>query len=116
MNNLRKSFGNRVKELRKSKNISQEKLGERAGLHYTYIGGIERGERNVSLENIEKIAKGLEVNIGELFPFAMKKNTENDSIRNEIINTLYDYDTKTLKFLLSFIKSLREWLELKNKK
>ncbi|MBE6394275.1 MAG: helix-turn-helix transcriptional regulator [Lentisphaerae bacterium] len=58
-----KKFGNRVRELRIAQGLSQEVLAQKAGLHRTYIGGIERGERNVSLENIQKIAVALSVNI-----------------------------------------------------
>lgn len=60
-------FGQRVRALRKNKNISQESLAERAGLHRTYIGMIERAEKNISLINIEKIAKALEISIYDLF-------------------------------------------------
>jgi len=59
-------FGNRVKRIRISRGISQERLADRAGLHRTYIGMIERAEKNVSLKNIEKIADALEVSISEL--------------------------------------------------
>lgn len=62
---LRK-FGYRLKTLRKAKGWSQEELGKRAGLHRTYIGSIERSERNVSLINIEIIAKALKVKISDL--------------------------------------------------
>jgi transcriptional regulator with XRE-family HTH domain len=62
-----KRFGNRVKELRKERNISQEELAHRANLHRTYIGMIERAEKNVTLLNIEKIAKALNVEIENLF-------------------------------------------------
>ncbi len=61
-----KRFGKSVAELRKAKGWSQEKLGRRSGLHRTYIGSIERHERNVSLLNIERIAKALDVEIGKL--------------------------------------------------
>lgn len=54
-------FGQQVRQLRKTKEISQEKLAELTGLHRTYIGGIERGERNVALINIIRIARILEV-------------------------------------------------------
>ena len=63
-------FGKRVKELRLQKEItSQISLANKARLDRTYIGGIERGERNVALVNIEKIAKALGVNIEDLFKF-----------------------------------------------
>lgn len=60
-------FGNKVKTLRKQEGISQEELAFRCGLHRTYIGMIERAEKNISLKNIAKIAKGLEVSIQDLF-------------------------------------------------
>lgn len=60
-------FGNKVKALRKEKGISQEELAFRSDLHRTYIGMIERAEKNVTLKNIAKIAKGLEVSIKDLF-------------------------------------------------
>lgn len=61
-----KQFGDRVRKLRRKNNWSQEELAKRAGLHRTYIGSIERSERNVSLINIERIAKALKVNIPDL--------------------------------------------------
>lgn len=60
-------FGKKVRELRIKQNISQEKLAEKANVHRTYIGMIERAEKNITLINIEKIAKALEVNISDLF-------------------------------------------------
>lgn len=57
----RKLLGNNVRRLRKRLLISQEELGFRAGLHRTYIGSIERGEQNISVDNIHKIAKALKV-------------------------------------------------------
>ena len=62
-----KKFGNRVRELRVAQGLSQEVLAQKSGLHRTYIGGIERGERNVSLENIQKIAQALNSTICQLF-------------------------------------------------
>jgi transcriptional regulator with XRE-family HTH domain len=65
-----KKFGRRVNELRLKKGItSQMDLANKAGLDRTYIGGVERGERNVGLKNIEKLAKAIGVSVGELFNF-----------------------------------------------
>lgn len=60
-------FGLRVREIRKSQALSQEDLAELSGLHRTYIGGIERGERNASLESIEKLAKALGISVEDFF-------------------------------------------------
>jgi transcriptional regulator with XRE-family HTH domain len=63
-------FGKRVKELRLQKGIdSQMSLANKARLDRTYMGGVERGERNIALRNIEKIAKALNVKMEELFRF-----------------------------------------------
>ena len=61
------AFGERVRKLRKQKNLSQEDLGLACTLDRTYIGGVERGERNISLLNIVRIAEALNVEPGELF-------------------------------------------------
>jgi len=61
-----KKFGQKVKKLREEKGWTQEELAKKCGLHRTYIGSIERSERNVSLINIEKIAKALGVNTKQL--------------------------------------------------
>lgn len=63
----RKTLGKRIRELRKKKGYSQEQLADRADLHRTYIGSIERGEQNVSIDNITKVSKALEVKIVDLF-------------------------------------------------
>lgn len=60
-------FGQRVRELRMKNLLSQEQLAEKAHLHRTYIGMIERAEKNITLLNIAKIASALEVSIEELF-------------------------------------------------
>ena len=64
---IKKTFGQRIKDLRNKKGISQEKLAEFSELHRTYISSIELGKRNVALENIEKLAKALGCTISDLF-------------------------------------------------
>ena len=59
-------FGLRVRELRLLKGLSQEDLADLAGLHRTYIGGIERGERNVAFLNMVRLAKALEIPLSDL--------------------------------------------------
>ena len=56
-----------IRELREKKNLSQEQLANLADLHRAYVGQIERGEKNIGLRNLEKIAKALKVSIKDLF-------------------------------------------------
>ncbi|QQS59269.1 helix-turn-helix transcriptional regulator [Candidatus Peregrinibacteria bacterium] len=60
-------FGRKVREERLKQGLSQEELASKAGVHRTYIGMIERAEKNITLENIEKIAKALEIKISNFF-------------------------------------------------
>lgn len=60
-------FGKKVREIRIKQNLSQEKLATKTGVHRTYIGMIERAEKNITLENIEKVAKALGLSVKELF-------------------------------------------------
>jgi len=62
----RAALGRAIRALRHEKGWSQQELGARSGLHWTYIGGIERGERNPSWENVMKLAVGLEASPSEL--------------------------------------------------
>ena len=66
---IRIRFGRAIRRIREEQKISQEEAAERSGLHRTYYSGIERGIRNVSLVNIEKVARGLKKSLPELFSY-----------------------------------------------
>ena len=66
---IKLKLGKKIREVRVKEGYSQEELASRCGLHRTYISDIERGERNVSVENIEKIAKALKTEPDELLRF-----------------------------------------------
>jgi len=66
MSEIQEKLGENIREIRKQKGLSQEELAFRSGLHRTYISDVERGERNVSIKNIEKIAWALGVKPSEL--------------------------------------------------
>lgn len=76
-NEIRVKFGKTLRRLRKNQGVSQEVFADKCDLHRTYISDIERGERNVSLENIEKIANVLNIQVSELF---REVENDNDSI------------------------------------
>ena len=71
---VRKRFGVVVRDHRKAQSYSQESFADACGLHRTYIGAIERGERNVSIDNIARIAETLSVHIADLFPDSYNTN------------------------------------------
>ena len=67
MADIKKILGKNVRTYRETRGLSQEKLAHLCGLHRTYIGSIERGERNISLGNIQKISDALQIKITDLF-------------------------------------------------
>ncbi len=64
---IRERFGYAVKTLREERDLTQEDLADRTGIHRTYLSDIERGARNVSLVNIERLAAALELSMEQLF-------------------------------------------------
>ena len=68
-------FAKKIRDERNARNLSQEELAVLTGVHRTYIGMIERAEKNITLVNIEKIANALNLRISDLFDF---ENTQND--------------------------------------
>jgi transcriptional regulator with XRE-family HTH domain len=67
MEDIRVRFGKALRQRRSTMGVSQEAFADLCGLDRTYVGGIERGERNVALVNLEKIAKALHLSLSELF-------------------------------------------------
>lgn len=108
-----KQFGKRVRDLRQAQKLSQEDLAERADLHYTYIGGVERGERNLSLKSIEKIASALGIDIRELFlpQMAKKADIESNKIISDINSILLSADVNTLRLIWSLAKDIDLWMK-----
>jgi len=89
--NIREKLGKRIRELRKAKQFTQEVLGERAALSYKFIGEIERGQVNPSLDSLSAIANALNVEIGDFFQ------------KNNLLNQLSPKDFKTIKQALSLL-------------
>lgn len=80
MSNIAKVLGQRIRSQRTSLGLSQEKLAELAGCHHTYIGQIERGEKNATIESIENIASALNVPLSKLFEKLGGKGEEGQNI------------------------------------
>jgi len=64
--NINTKLGKKIRELRQKKNLSQEELADLSGFHRTYIGMVERAEKNITLKNLEKLADALGIDIKEL--------------------------------------------------
>ncbi|MFM9277974.1 helix-turn-helix domain-containing protein [Paenibacillus jiagnxiensis] len=103
---LPERVGNRIRELRKAKGWTQEQLAEAAGLHYSYIGGVERGDRNISLETLEKIVTGLNVPPVEIFNF--EEDTEYRRAMDEHMTLMTTLETKDIRVLTRANKEIIE--------
>ena len=79
MSDITKALGRRIRNYRTAKGLSQEKLAELAGCHATYVGQIERGEKNATIGSIEKISAALNVSLSKLFE---KLDSQEDGARN----------------------------------
>lgn len=103
--------GNRVRTYRQKAGLSQSELGELAGLHNTYIGQIERGEKNVSLEAIDKVITALNLPY-EVF-FAKIKNIGNDrrDMASECYEQIISMDSKQQRLLLNIIENIQEMMK-----
>ena len=77
MSDIAKIIGQRIRNYRTQKGLSQEKLAELAGCHPTYIGQLERGEKNATLESVEKIASAMDISLSELFDKLGKSGGDN---------------------------------------
>lgn len=103
-----KLVGARIRALRKERGYSQESLGEKGGFHFSYIGQIERGEKNVSLLNLAKIAESLEVNLVQLFAYVNEdvEVTNSETEIREIVNLLRDASADRLQLAKKVIKEI----------
>ncbi|MBW4081452.1 helix-turn-helix domain-containing protein [Paenibacillus sp. S150] len=103
-----KLVGARIRALRKGKGLSQEALGEKGGFHFSYIGQIERGEKNVSLLNLQKIAEALEVNLIQLSAYVDEEilvtQTENE-IR-EIVDLLREANEEKIRLAKNVLREI----------
>lgn len=79
MSDIAKILGQRIRNYRTAKGLSQEKLAELSGCHPTYIGQIERGEKNATIESIEKISAALNISLSKLFE---KLGSQDNGVRN----------------------------------
>lgn len=110
MDSLVESVGVHIRVLRKSKKLSQEELAFKANVHPTYIGQIERGEKNLTISSLYQITNALEINLAEFFSVIEPdySSTENLPYRL-IIKLLQDVDISEQRQLYEILKQIVEW-------
>ena len=111
MQRMRFELGKRIRELRKARGWSQEKLGELADLHPTYIGGVERGERNISFDNMVHIATAFGLSLSQFFDFQKVGQSRRDALKANAIALLSKRDAEELQLILKMIAAIDEWKE-----
>jgi transcriptional regulator with XRE-family HTH domain len=101
--------GERIRALRKSKDYTQEQLGEKVGLPQPYIGGVERGERNISLETLERILEALECPPNEFFrSYTDKYLSDDEKERGAVLDSLNEILTKRSVHDIQMIQQLAQ--------
>ena len=104
----RQLLGLRVKCIRQSMGLSQEELAYQCGMHASHIGFLERGQRNPSLDTLERLSLGLDVSLSELLDFDRSPIVEKyDDMTNKIISYVVGLGAKEKKQLLMIIKALK---------
>lgn len=111
---LKTNLGMRIKQLRKAGGWTQQILADKARMEYPYLGAIERGEKNPTLDFIEKISRGLEIEICQLFLFSNNDLKLIEGIKEEEIEDILNlYSKKKKKKLMAIIYAI---LNLNEKK
>jgi transcriptional regulator with XRE-family HTH domain len=111
MENLVKLVGMNVREIRKMKKLTQDELSEKSGLQTSFLAGVERGERNITLETLDKIVNGLEVDPKSIFSF---ENLEADEyfskleIIDLIVNLLVERNLQEVRLIYTLAKEIFE--------
>ncbi|AJS61188.1 helix-turn-helix domain-containing protein [Paenibacillus sp. IHBB 10380] len=103
-----KLVGARIRVLRKERGMSQESLGEKGGFHFSYIGQIERGEKNIALLNLAKIASALDVSVSQLFSYVNEdsESTGADVEISEIVMMLRKSNPKELRLVRNVVREI----------
>src|SRR5438034_9284316 len=106
MGTLAREFGRRIRELRQEARLTQEKLAAKAGMDYKYLGGVERGERNLTMDNAERIVRALGAEPFEVFAFCLDKGSSGDADRQRFSHLLKGADPATRAHLIRLVKHI----------
>lgn len=114
MSDFLKLIGENIRFLRKKRGLTQEELAERINLQQAYIGGVERGERNISMLTLQKIADGLEVSPDLVLNFGninLIDNPQRGESLSIITSLLHQKNADELQFILKFLQDFSEFVE-----
>jgi len=103
---VKKLVGDRIRKLRREKGLSQEELGDKSDLHYTHIGAIERGEKNLSIDTLVKLAGGLNVTVNDLLVLPSKPE-DIKNMKKAIITAITESSPEALKIFSDMIKGIK---------
>jgi transcriptional regulator with XRE-family HTH domain len=103
---VKRLIGERIRQKRKEKGLSQEKLGYESELHCTHIGSIERGQKNWSIDTLIKVAKGLNVEVADLFTFVMPI-ADAKKMKKSLVEEINASSPEAIKILSDLLKSLK---------
>ena len=106
MEDFKKLVGDRIRQIRKEKGLSQEELGYKSDLHYTHIGAIERAEKNWSIDTLIKVANGLNVTVNELLVFPSKPE-DIRILKKAIIAEIKESSPEALKIFSDLVKGVK---------
>ncbi len=96
-------LGKRIQSIREKRGLTQEQLEEKTAVNAKYISALERGQQNVTIRTLDKLAKGLDVELYEMFLFSYEPESEKVA-RKALESLLKDADVKTLNICLDFLK------------
>lgn len=108
MSELSREIGKRIRNYRTQLKLSQEELAEKCSLHPTYIGQVERGEKNATIESISKIAVGLGVTLSTLFENLEGTAETEKSIAGEAYDLIQALPSKSQEKIIGILKSILE--------
>ena len=106
MSSLSLEIGQRIRNYRLQKKLSQEELAERCGLHPTYIGQVERGEKNATIESISKISAGLKISLDTLFENIESTNITENNYPLQAYNLVQSLPQTTQEKLIEILQQI----------
>ncbi len=111
MESLRKGLGRRLQQLRKAADLTQQQLADRVRMDWKYLGSIERGERNVTIDNIERILKALGAEPYEAFLFSFKARPRENLDEQLLLRLVRNTDRNARPLIVDLVQAVLTWAQ-----